>query len=83
MPRSSGASATTTDTAGACTGVKARTAEAEGASARGAAVAAGEQQRKTARSMSAQTGAVSRPLPLRRRSVRVRTLVIAAIVDGV
>lgn len=45
MPRSSGASATTTDTAAVCTGVKALRVTAEGASAPGAAVAAGEQQR--------------------------------------
>lgn len=78
-----GASATTTDTTASGTGVKARAALPEGAAAGVAAVAAGEQQRKTAMSISAQPSATGRPMPLRRRSVRALAPVIAAIVDGV
>lgn len=80
-PRSSGASATTTDAAAAGVGVKALAAAAEGAWPWGAG--AGEQQKNTATSMSAQTAATGRPLPLRHLFVRTLVPVIAAIVDGV
>lgn len=78
-PRSSGASALTTDTAADGTGVKARTADAAGTSALGTAVAEGAQQKNTAtraRSQPSTTSGVNPP----RRAVRSVRLVIAAIV---
>lgn len=83
IPRSSGALATTTDATSAATGVKALAAVTGEASAPAGAVVAGEQQRSTATSISAQPRGTGRAKQPRRPSVRPLTLVIAAIVDGV
>lgn len=80
IPRSPGASAVTTDRDEAGTGVKARTADAAGTSARGAPVTDGEQQKNTAMRTSTQPSTTDGATPPRRRSVRSVRLVIAAIV---
>lgn len=84
MPRSPGESTTTTETVATGAGVKAVAPAAAGVDGApwGAAVAAGDQQKNAATSSSAQTGATSGALPLRRRWVHPLALLIPVIVRG-
>ncbi|GAA3008551.1 hypothetical protein Sfulv_52580 [Streptomyces fulvorobeus] len=82
MPRLSGACAITSDARVSGVGVMARAGAAGRAPGGGATATAvaGEQQNTIARSTRVRTTAAGARAPLRRRSVRSLSLVIAAIV---